>query len=178
MHVLEAWAVSVRLCVSVWECEIPSLRVPASFCNCAIIICISAAHLLFTKTYSRRFHSRDLSHYEGEKKAAANWLREKEEFISLTVQLFCCFFCLWTHPSLERPAPLGWGRWASCSGPESERTAPADRLVRPDRRLGCGSDSEPEPAKGESCWVPIEHCCPVECSESSWKNEKTRHGRH
>lgn len=56
-----------RLCVSVWECEIFLSQSLCQLCNCAIIICISAAHLLFTKTYSRQFHSRDLSHYGGEK---------------------------------------------------------------------------------------------------------------
>lgn len=82
--------VCVCVCVGVWNSLALSL---CQLCNCAIIICISAAHLLFTKTYSRQFHSRDLSHYEEKKKKKLRQIGCVRKKILLVWQCSCFVNC-------------------------------------------------------------------------------------
>lgn len=70
----------------------------------------------------------------------------------------CLHLHLQTHQCWEQPAPPGWGRWVSCSEPDSWRTAPVAPSALPARRLGCGSDSEREYAKAQRCSDPTAHC--------------------
>lgn len=77
----------------------------------------------------------------------------------LIIVLYCMSAsAVQTHQCWEQPAPPGWGRWVSCSEPDSWRTAPVAPSALPDRRLGCGSDSEREYAKAQRCSDPTAHC--------------------
>lgn len=146
-----------RVCVGVCEIHLcaaaSSLAVPSSCASVLFILC-------FPWSYCRWFHSSDFKHDET---TTANRLW------GFNYCLFSCgiikgsynvFGWLWTHPSLEQPAPQGWGRWASCFWQGSGNTAATDPSARLGRRLGHGSDSERGLAKAQRYWDPTARCRP------------------